>query len=69
MKYFLTVVVIMVAALVAYLYFSRQSDCDFSEWKRTIGVELESQVNDLKAIKGNLGVSDSHLLFRRAVLP
>ena len=56
---------IVIAALAGVLvwWFSRKPppppDCSFTGWKRTVGVGLETQVQDLNAVKGKLGISDS----------
>jgi hypothetical protein len=57
------VIVIAVVAGVLIWWLSHRSkpaeDCSFTGWKRTVGVELDAQVQDLNAVKGKLGISDS----------
>ena len=56
------VVVVVVAGVLVWWIFHRptpREDCSFTGWKRTIGVDLETQIQDLNAVKGKLDLNDS----------
>jgi len=38
-----------------------RQDCAFSSWKRTVGVDIEVPVNDLKTAKAKLGITDAEV--------
>lgn len=56
-------IVIAVAAGLLIWWLSHKpqppEDCAFTGWKRTVGVELEGQVENLQSVRGTLGISDS----------
>src|SRR3954449_4249133 len=49
------------AALLIFWLKRPQDDCSFSGWKRTVGVELDAQVQGLEAIKSKVGISDGQV--------
>ena len=56
------VVVVVMAAVGSYLYHCpRQSDCMFSGWKNTIGVELETEIQSVSTVKGKVGITDAQV--------
>jgi tetratricopeptide (TPR) repeat protein len=52
--------VLVIVVLLVYLL-RPHPQCAFSGWKRTIGVDLETQVKSLDALKGKLGITDSQV--------
>lgn len=58
----LAIVIVAVAGVLIWWLSHKpkpQEDCAFTGWKRTVGVELDAQVEDLNAVKGKLRISDS----------
>jgi hypothetical protein len=54
----------VVLLAIVWIYVPRPTvtpDCSFSGWQRTVGVELSTQVDQLKAVKSTLGLSDSQV--------
>jgi hypothetical protein len=54
------IVIIVGIGLLVYLR-PRQPDCAFSGWKNTIGVELDAEIQNLNAVKGKLGITDTQV--------
>jgi hypothetical protein len=58
----ITIVIVVLVALGLTVYFyPRQPDCAFLGWKNTLGIELETQVHDVDAVKGKLGITDEQV--------
>lgn len=54
----LTVVVFLASAGFAWYYTHRQTDCAFSGWKESVGVEADVAIGDVKALQGKVGITD-----------
>ena len=57
--------VLAVAAVIALVVVQQRDrppqDCSFSGWKNSLGIELETQVRELDAVKGKLGITDAQI--------
>lgn len=60
-----TVAVLLVLLLVlgaaAYFIWIRGDDCSFSSKKRSLGIDLEAGLSDLKSVSGKVGISDDQI--------
>jgi hypothetical protein len=45
----------------AYFFWIRDEDCSFSSKKRSLGIDLEAGLSDVRAIKGKVGISDDQV--------
>jgi hypothetical protein len=57
----LLVLVVIGLGTAAYFLWVRGDDCSFSSKKRSLGIDLEAGLNDVKAIKGKVGISDDQV--------
>lgn len=57
------ILVLLVLGLgaVAYFLWIKGDDCSFSAKKRSLGIDLEAGLSDVKAIKGKVGISDDQV--------
>ena len=62
---FKTVLLLVVLVLgllgAAYFLWIKGDDCSFSSKKRSLGIDLEAGVSDVKAIKGKVGITDDQV--------
>jgi len=61
LKIALIVLLIIVLAVVAYFVWIGGDDCSFSAKKRSLGIDLEAGLSDVKAIKGKVGITDDQV--------
>jgi tetratricopeptide (TPR) repeat protein len=54
-------VLVLVLGTAAYFLWIRGDDCSFSSKKRSLGIDLEAGLSDVKAIKGKVGISDDQV--------
>src|SRR5262249_49836605 len=47
-------------AVACFIWFKGE-DCSFSSKKRSLGIDLEAGLSDVKAIKGKVGISDDQV--------
>ena len=45
----------------AYFLWTKGDDCSFSSKKRSLGIDIEAGLSDVKAIKGKVGISDDQV--------
>ena len=57
----LLVVLILGLGGAAYFLWIKGDDCSFSSKKRSLGIDLEAGLSDVKAIKGKVGISDDQV--------
>jgi tetratricopeptide (TPR) repeat protein len=52
---------VLVLGIGAYFLWTRGDDCSFSSKKRSLGIDLEAGLSDVKAIKGKVGITDDQV--------
>ena len=55
------VALVLLLGIAAYFFWIRGEDCSFSSKKRTLGIDLEAGLSDVKAIKGKVGITDDQV--------
>jgi tetratricopeptide (TPR) repeat protein len=51
---------VLILGIGAYFFWTRD-DCSFSSKKRSLGIDLEAGLSDVKAIKGKVGITDDQV--------
>jgi tetratricopeptide (TPR) repeat protein len=54
-------VLVLGLGVAAYFLWIKDEDCSFSSKKRSLGIDLEAGLSDVKAIKGKVGISDDQV--------
>jgi len=57
----LLLALVLALGAAAYFLWIRNDDCSFSSKKRSLGIDLEAGLSDVKAIKGKVGISDDQV--------
>lgn len=57
----LLLVLVLGLGIAAYFLWRKGDDCSFSSKKRSLGIDLEAGLSDVKAIKGKVGISDDQV--------
>jgi len=61
LKIALVVLLLIVLAVVGYFVWKQGDDCSFSSKKRSLGIDIEAGLSDVKAIKGKVGITDDQV--------
>jgi len=56
-----SLVLVLALGAAAYFLWLRGEDCSFSSKKRSLGIDLEAGLSDVKAIKGKVGITDEQV--------
>src|SRR5215472_7493730 len=54
-------VLLIVLGALAYFIWVKGDDCSFSSKKRSLGIDLEAGLTDLKSVSGKVGISDDQI--------
>jgi hypothetical protein len=58
---FVLVALVLALGVAAYFLWIKGDDCSFSSKRRSLGIDLEGGLTDVKAIKGKVGISDDQV--------